>query len=77
VRQIVLVTSNGLVEGLAIGEAAEVEALSPAILVQISGEVVVTARGRLALGQLNVDMLSRDVLSGQSGIFVSSSLEYV
>jgi hypothetical protein len=37
------VAGNGLVEGLAIGKAAEVEALAPAILVQVGREVVVVA----------------------------------
>lgn len=36
-----------LLEGLAVGEAAEVEGLSPALLVQVGGEVVV-AVGSLA-----------------------------
>lgn len=48
--QVVLVTSNGLVKGLAGGETAEVEALAPAILVDICREVVVTTRQRA--GQL-------------------------
>lgn len=45
VGEVVLVTGNGLVEGLADGEAAEVEGLAPAVLVQVGGEVVVAARG--------------------------------
>jgi hypothetical protein len=40
----VLVAGDGLVEGLAVGEAAEVEALAPAILVQIGGEVIVATQ---------------------------------
>jgi hypothetical protein len=39
--EVVLVASNGLVEGLAIGIATEVEALAPTVLVQVSCEVVV------------------------------------
>jgi len=39
--KVVLVASDGLIEGLARGVAAEVEALAPAILVQVGGEVVV------------------------------------
>lgn len=41
VGEIVLVTGNGLTERLVICEAAEVEALAPAILVQVGGEIVV------------------------------------
>jgi hypothetical protein len=41
VGEVVLVAGNGLVEGLAVGEAAEVERLAPAVLVQVGGEVVV------------------------------------
>ena len=38
-----LVTSNGLVKVLAISIAAEMEALTPPILVQVGGEVVVVS----------------------------------
>lgn len=41
VGEVVLMTSNGLVERLAVGEAAEVERLAPAIFVEISCQVVV------------------------------------
>jgi hypothetical protein len=41
VCKVVLVASNGLVEGLAIGIAAEVEALAPTVLIQVGREVVV------------------------------------
>lgn len=41
VCEVVLVASNGLVEGLAVGITAEVEALAPTVLVQVSREVVV------------------------------------
>lgn len=44
VSQVVLMSGNGLVKRLAIGKAAEVERLSPAILVQIGRKVVVAAR---------------------------------
>ncbi len=37
-------TSNGLVETLAISKAAEMERASPAVLVKVCSEVVVTAR---------------------------------
>ena len=40
-RQIVFVSSNGLVEALTVGESAEVERASPAILVEIGGKVVI------------------------------------
>lgn len=43
-REIVLVTRNGLIEGLANRVPAEVEALSPTILVQVGREVVITTR---------------------------------
>lgn len=43
VREVVLVAGNSLVEGLALGEAAEVERLAPSILVEIGSEVVVAA----------------------------------
>lgn len=42
--QVVLVARNGLVERLADRVAAEVEALAPAILVEVGREVVVAAR---------------------------------
>lgn len=37
---------NGLVERLANGEAAEVEGLTPAELVNVGGKVVVAVKGR-------------------------------
>ena len=43
VSQVVLVASNGLVERLAIGETAEVEALAPAVLIEIGSKVVVVS----------------------------------
>jgi hypothetical protein len=43
VCKVVLVASNGLVEGLAVRIAAEVEALAPAVLVQIGRQVVVVS----------------------------------
>ena len=39
--KVVLMTGNGLVEGLAVGVTGEVEGLAPAVLVQIGGQVVV------------------------------------
>jgi hypothetical protein len=46
VGEVVLVTGNGLFEGLAKGETAEVERLAPAVLVEVSGQViVVTGQG--------------------------------
>jgi len=41
--EVVFVTRNGLVERFTVGETAEVEGLTPAILVEICSEVVVTA----------------------------------
>lgn len=43
VGQVVLMAGNGLVKRLSVGEAAEVEALAPAVLVQVGREVVVVA----------------------------------
>ena len=40
-RKIVFVSSNGLVEALTVGESAEVERTSPAILVEIGGKVII------------------------------------
>jgi hypothetical protein len=55
--QVVLVSCGGLLEGLALAVAAEVETLAPAILVQVGGKVVVVAgegcvlvTARLAVG---------------------------
>ncbi len=42
--KVVLVAGNGLVERLAGGESAEVEALAPSVLVDVGGEVVVAIR---------------------------------
>lgn len=39
--KVVLVAGDGLVEGLAVGEAAEVERRAPTVLVEIGGQVVV------------------------------------
>ena len=39
--EVVLVAGNGLVEGLAVGKAAEVEGLAPAVFVEVGSEVVV------------------------------------
>ncbi len=41
VGKVVLVAGDSLVEGLAVGETAEVEGLAPAVLVEIRREVVV------------------------------------
>lgn len=51
VSQVVLVTGNCLVKGLAVGESAEVERLAPAVLVQIRGQVVVVSRQSGILGR--------------------------
>lgn len=45
VCKVVLMTGNGLVEGLADGETAEVERLAPSELVDVGGKVVVAAIG--------------------------------
>lgn len=41
VRKVVLMASDSLVEWLAVCEAAEVEGLSPSVLVQVGSKVVV------------------------------------
>lgn len=46
--EVVLMPGNSLVEWLAVGKAAEVEGLAPAILVQVGGEVVVATGQMLA-----------------------------
>lgn len=40
-RQIVFVPGNGLVEALTVSESAEMERTSPAILIEICGEIVI------------------------------------
>lgn len=45
VCKVVLMAGNGLVEGLADGETAEVERLAPSELVDVGGKVVVAAIG--------------------------------
>lgn len=45
VCKVVLMAGNGLVEWLANGEAAEVEGLTPAELVNVGGKVVVAVEG--------------------------------
>ena len=42
--EVVLVAGDGAKKGLAVSEAAEMERLSPAVLVKIGGEVVVARR---------------------------------
>jgi hypothetical protein len=42
VGDIVFVAGDGAVERLSVGEAAEVEALAPAVLVEVGGKVVVS-----------------------------------
>ncbi|KAI6771855.1 hypothetical protein HG531_009480 [Fusarium graminearum] len=44
VGKVVLMTGNGLVKGLALGESAEVEGLAPSVFVEIGSKVVVAAR---------------------------------
>lgn len=47
VGEVVLMSSDGLIERFAVGEAAKVEGLSPAVLVQIRRKVVVTIKGQM------------------------------
>lgn len=42
-RQIVFVSSNGLVKSFTISESAEMEGASPAIFVDVGGEVVIVS----------------------------------
>lgn len=44
VGQVVLVASYGAVESLTVGEAAEVEALTPSVLVEVRGQVVISCQ---------------------------------
>ena len=59
-RQIVFVSSNGLVEAFSISESAEMERTSPAIFVKIRGEIVIVSgkRGIFCFPCL-VDLLAR------------------
>ena len=50
VGEVVLMASNGLVEGLTVGETAEVEGLTPTVLVQVGSQVVVVAGQGSVLG---------------------------
>jgi len=43
VGKVVFMPGNGLVKGLAIGEAAEMEGGRPTILIKVGDEVVVTS----------------------------------
>ena len=52
VGEVVLMAGNGLVEGLALGEAAEMERGAPAVLVEISRKVVVTACTHVSIGMI-------------------------
>jgi hypothetical protein len=56
--QVVFVTGNGLVEGFAVRETAEMEALAPAILVDVGSEVVVAMRAQEKKGQHTVIPIS-------------------
>ena len=40
-RQIVFVSSNGLVEAFTISESAEMERASPAVFIEVGGEIVI------------------------------------
>lgn len=80
VGQVVLVAGNGLTEGLADGEAAEVEGLAPSKLVDVGGEVIVAAwKGRhvsvemCKVGDRNVGGIGHS-LSCQGSVLVGSCL---
>lgn len=47
VGDVVLVTGDGAVKRLSVGEAAEVEALAPAVLVEVGSKVVVPNSDKL------------------------------
>lgn len=49
VCQVVLMAGHGLIEGLAEGEAAEVEGLAPSGLINIGGKVVVAVVGEVSV----------------------------
>jgi hypothetical protein len=72
--EVVFVARNCLAEGLSVGEAAEVEALTPAIFIEVRSEVVITIRVLKWGFQLFSALTRGHILPGQSGIFVSSSL---
>lgn len=78
-RKVVFVASDGLVERLAGGKAAEMERLAPAVLVQVGGEVVITMQAVRNLISGNKDAISnvRDVLSSQSGVLGGSFLHAI
>lgn len=59
VGKIVLVTGDGLLERLAMGKAAEMERLSPSVLVQISGEIVVASQERSETSSTDNETQSR------------------
>lgn len=64
VRQVLLVARDGGVEGLPVGEAAEVERLAPAVLVQVRGQVVVLPRQRRVVGAAGLADRGRLVAGG-------------
>ena len=79
VGEVVLVAGNGLVERLARGEAAEVEGLAPAILVQVGRQVVVagTVRPRSSTGsreRLTVSSEWHTRRCGSAGLLVRRAL---
>lgn len=58
--QIVFVSSNGLVEAFTVSESAEVERASPAILVEICGEIVIVpGKGGILCFPCLIDLLAR------------------
>ena len=70
--EVVLVAGDGLVEGLAVGEATEVEGGAPAVLVEIGGQVVVA--GDMLVSWCSGLRKGDHVLSGQGSIFLTASL---
>lgn len=79
VGEVVLMTSNRLVEGLAVREAAKVEGLAPTILIEVGCKVVVAEKWR-GLGGVMIWKACRhvsivNVLSGQSRVLGCSRLK--
>jgi hypothetical protein len=53
--QVMFVAGNGLVEGFAVCEAAEVEGLSPAIFVEVGAQVIVASEVSIRLDTVAIE----------------------
>lgn len=59
-RQIVFVSSDGLVKAFTVSESAEMERSSPAIFVEVSGEVIiVSGKSRIFRFSCLIGLLAR------------------